>query len=78
MENTKADSSEDKNQDSPSSSGSENERQDSTSTDANGGTRSSPPRVGGDGRGEAKDVKAKSAERAQSSTDKGGTSGPDA
>ncbi len=37
----------------------------STTTKANGGTRSSPPRVGGNGSGEAKDVKAKSASRAK-------------
>jgi hypothetical protein len=54
-------------------SGQKAEQQDSTTTEANGGTRSSPPRVGGDGRGEAKDVKAKSAERAQPSPDEGAT-----
>ncbi len=37
----------------------------STKTEANSGTRSSPPRVGGTGSGEAKDVKAKSASRAK-------------
>ncbi len=37
----------------------------STTTRANGGTRSSPPRVAGDGSGEAKDVKAKSASEAK-------------
>lgn len=37
----------------------------STSTEVSGGTRSSPPRVGGNGRGEAKDVKARSAEKAR-------------
>jgi hypothetical protein len=37
----------------------------STSTKVSGGTRSSPPRVGGDGSGEAKGEKAKSAESAK-------------
>lgn len=37
----------------------------STTTKANGGTRSSPPRVAGNGSGEAKDVKAKSASEAK-------------
>ncbi|CAN5314617.1 hypothetical protein BH20ACI2_BH20ACI2_26810 [soil metagenome] len=37
----------------------------STTTKANGGTRSSPPRVGGNGTGEAKDIKAKSASEAK-------------
>jgi len=37
----------------------------STTTKANGGTRSSPPRVVGNGSGEAKDVKAKSAAAAR-------------
>ncbi len=37
----------------------------STTTKSNGGTRSSPPRIAGNGSGEAKDVKAKSASRAK-------------
>ena len=37
----------------------------STETEANGGTRSSPPRVGGTGSGEAKSVKAVDASRAK-------------
>lgn len=39
----------------------------STTTEANGGTRSSPPRVGGSGRGEAKSVKAGDASKAKNS-----------
>lgn len=40
-----------------------------TDTEANGGTRSSPPRVSGDGRGEAKPVKAESADSARKAVD---------
>lgn len=39
----------------------------STTTETNGGTRSSPPRVGGSGRGEANSVKAGDASKAKSS-----------
>lgn len=39
-----------------------------TSTERNGGTRSSPPRVGGTGHGEAQHVKARSASAARQAT----------
>ena len=45
----------------------------STSTEVSGGTRSSPPQVGGDGSGEAKGFKARSAAKARKTASAAGT-----